>query len=163
MGVAVWSNSKNRFVRSYVLSTDKLIKLQYVADNNVQAITFLTSRLATIIEEWEPLAIVAEMPVGSSRNARALSCMSMAFASVVTLCNVLGVPLCMVKPSDVKKQVDKNAGRKAVSKEQVIAYVSKKYGTKLLPDNAKAEHVADAMTCLDVFLTMRKRPYGNKT
>jgi hypothetical protein len=162
MGVAVWSPRKRKFVATYVISTDTSKPHKYVAENNVEAINLLARRLETIIGEWEPYAIIAEMPVGSSRNARALSCMSMAFSCVATVANLTGTPLCMVSPFDVKKLVDKNAGRKAVPKEKVIAYVVEKYGDELLPDNAKREHVADAMACLDAFFTItRNRPNGN--
>jgi len=157
MGVAIWSLRKKCFVQTYVISTENTVKLRYVAENNVRALNHLISRLRTIIGERNPREIVAEMPVGSSRNASAASKMALAFGAVVALCVACDVPLRMVSPFEVKRMVDPDAGRKSVPKEKVIEYISRKYGTKLLPKNAKREHVADAMTALDVYFSLSGR------
>jgi Holliday junction resolvasome RuvABC endonuclease subunit len=145
MGVAIWSINAKKFVSTKVISTETDESLRYVAENNVRAIEHLVSRLGTIILERKPIAVIAEMPVGSSRNARAASCMSMAFAAVVSLCSLTGVPLRMVSPFEVKRMVDPAAGKKAVPKEKVIAYAKKRFGSSLLLNNAKDEHICDAM------------------
>jgi Holliday junction resolvasome RuvABC endonuclease subunit len=159
MGFAVFSLPKNKFVETLVLSPGKG-NFRYVAESDKCTIDSLAGRLATIIGERKPLVVLSEMPTGASQNAKSARCMGAAFAIVASTCRVLDVPLVMIKPSEVKKLVDPEGAksRKKINKAKVIAYVSSRYGTKLLPSaKSKAEHVADACACLDVW---RQRHYG---
>jgi len=152
LGVAVWSNLQEEFVETHVLSTKRNAK-KSVADDNRLLIEFLAEELGAIIRRAKSKLVVAELPTGASRNARAISAMSMAFSVVVLTCKFLGVRLVVIKPSQVKKIVDPSAGRKKPSKEKVIEFVKKHFGDSLLPKSAaKAEHVADAMAALKFHL-----------
>jgi Holliday junction resolvasome RuvABC endonuclease subunit len=151
LGVSVWSTIEEQFTETYVLST-KRNKNKSVSEDNRLLIEFLADNLAIIIRRAKSKLVVAELPTGASRNARAISAMSMAFSVVVLTCRFLGVPLVVIKPSQVKKMVDPNAGRKKPSKERIVAYAKKYFGDSLLPKTAKAAHVADSMVALKCYL-----------
>jgi Holliday junction resolvasome RuvABC endonuclease subunit len=152
MGVAVWSEASRSFVEMHVLSTKDDSSLRYVAENNVQALNHLVTELVAIIRRRNPSVIVAEMPHGGAQSSRAASCMAMAFAIVVATANAERIRLHMVSPSDVKKLVDSNAGKKKVDKKKVISWVQERYGTILPPTLKQAEHVADAIAAGTIYL-----------
>lgn len=151
LAVSVWSELKECFTETHVLSTGKDNK-KSVSENNRQTIEFLADRLRTIMERVKPRLVVAELPTGASRNARAVSAMSMAFSVVVLTCKLSGIRLEVIKPSEIKKKVNPSLGRKSVPKEEVIACAKKIFGSELIPTNAKAEHVADSFMALKCYL-----------
>lgn len=159
-GIALWSIPSKRFVSAGVLQT-KDSNFHYVAENNLASIQFLANGLATIIGKARPLFILAEMPVGSSKSARATACMSMAFATVATACAVLRCRLEMVRPLEVKQAV--GSENRSVSKEEVQKFVISKFGDSLLPKNATREHVCDAMACLPAYFLRHGAGIPNHT
>lgn len=148
-GVAIWSESKKQFLKSYHIQTEDY-GLHYVADNNREAIQHIAESLRTIRKRHHAKLVIAEMPVGSSKSARAAACMAMAFSTLVTFCVLSNIKLEMVNPLEVKRVV--GSKERSVPKELVQDFVAKKYGTRILPKKkGSREHIADAMACLAAF------------
>ena len=76
--------------------------------------------------------------------------MAMALATVIATAALTDTRFFLVRPRDIKRLVNADP-RSSVPKGAVIKYVIRRHGDKLLPRNAKREHVADAMACIDVF------------
>jgi Holliday junction resolvasome RuvABC endonuclease subunit len=148
MGYAVWSLRVKSFTEAGVWSTEKSQGI-LVSEDNQRRCAFLAERLATIIGATRPRLVVAELPTGGAKSAKAASSMGMSFAIVCSVCAATGTPLQMIRPLEIKRLVAPNA--RSVSKELVQDYIRARYGDDLLPDNARREHVADAMAALDVW------------
>lgn len=148
-GVAVWDCTRKAFIYTAVVSFPPFAE-RYVVLESARVARLLSTRLAAIIRAWKPRFVVAELPFGGARNARASACMALACGVAVATCNLCEVPLKGIRPQEVKKWAGGH-GRKAVPKEVVIRAVVKRFGARLLPNSAKAEHVADAMACLGVW------------
>ncbi len=149
MGYALWSVKRECFVKAGCLLTEKQ-KGVLVAKDNIRCIKELVCRLATIMERYQPVKVIGEFPHGGAQNAKAATAMALATALVVTLAKLRGVPLVTVTPNEIKRQVDPEKGT-AVEKKEIIAYAAARFGEHLLPRNANREHVADAMTTIDVY------------
>lgn len=147
-GVAVWHLRAKQFCHTELIEPPS--GGIYVLERHLLVVRTLSIRLRELCRRFRPLRIVAELPVGSSRSARSAQCMALATGIVTTVAVLEGLPLEAVSPSAIKKWAAPTAGRQAVSKAQVIHKVAKVFGTRGLPTNAKAEHVADAMACLAV-------------
>lgn len=154
-GVAVWDCARHRFTYTVVLSFPAFAE-RYVVLESARVARLLSTRLAAIIRAWQPKFVVAELPFGGARNARASACMALACGVAVATCSLCGVSLKGIRPQEVKKWAG-GRGRKAVPKEVVIRAVTKRFGARLLPTSAKAEHVADAMACLGVWKDVYER------
>ena len=147
-GWALWNG--HRFIDAGCIVTSKSEDKISVMQDNMIRCRLLFRRLATIMERSKATRIIAEYPFGGSRNMKAATAMSMASAIVTCLVEHSGVELIPITPNQVKRVVNPKA-RAAVSKEQVIAYVIRRYGEDLLPPNAVREHIADAMACMAVY------------
>ena len=154
MGVAIMALPKREVERTYVFSTNRG-KYQYVAQSNQACIEFLSDRLAQLLTDVRPSTVVAELPTGGAQSSRAAIAMALSFSVVVLTCKRLDIPLFTVTPTEVKRLV---SDEKKVPKDAVIAFMSKRYGDILSKhSNAKREHVADAIACLEVFLQQYAR------
>lgn len=148
-GVTVWDNHTQQFVYSVLLSFPKYEE-RYVLIETVRVVKSLSERLATIIEDWQPTLVVAELPFGGARNARAGLTMALACATVISVCALSSVKLHAIRPQEIKKWVSGHGNRK-VPKDEVIAFVTRRFGAAMLPKSSKAEHIADAMAALGVW------------
>jgi len=73
-----------------------------VVIESIRVVRVLSMRLAAIIRQRQPRLVLAELPLGSSRNSRAATCMALACATVVSVCAQAKVKLHNVRPSEVK-------------------------------------------------------------
>lgn len=152
-GWALWNSDQEKFFNSGLISSQPDESLKSVAAQNLRGVRMLAIALGKLVDRYHPYQIVAELPHGGARNARAATCMALAFATVVTISQVKGVPLFPVTPNEVKRLVEPNSkGNQAVDKKAVQRYVSAKFGQDLLPDSNSREHIADAMAALAVCL-----------
>ncbi len=149
-GWAVYRPDLRRFVKAGCISTSPVPKKTRTVYKNVddaRRYTELSRGVNRLISRWSPMLIAAEMPSGGAKSQSAATGMAAAAAIVSSVATVRGVLVKIVQPSQTKHLI-RPEGK--VSKEDVIAYVSKRYGSGLIPDDAKAEHVADAMACIAV-------------
>lgn len=148
-GYAVWNSGKKRFVRAGYISVPRADD-QLVIHDSLRVVRLLSSRLTELIQTYSPRLVLAELPTGASRSSRASACMAIATAIVATTCHLCSLKLHVIRPKEIKNWVGYN-GRKSVPKELVIQRVSQEFGSKLLPNDGKREHVADAMACFGVY------------
>lgn len=130
-------------IETVVYSTYKFDKS--VAQDNRRRIEYISDKLSDYITDRKPEMVISELPHGGSRNAKAMSAMMLAFATVVITCRRLDVKLGHVTPNELKKFVA--PGLRKVPKEAIIEFVTRRFGSSLLPTNSKCEHVADAVAC----------------
>jgi hypothetical protein len=147
MGYAVWDTYGNCFIAAGCITTSKHSGPVY--KDNVLTIRQLTNRLIGLVGRYGINSIAGEFPTGGAKSSKAATSMATASAVVVSFALLQEIPLRFVTPNQIKRQVNPEAS-KAVSKDEVIAYASKRFGTKFLPGNSLTEHVADAMTVIDV-------------
>lgn len=155
LGIAIWDCTAKRFTYSIALSFPKSDD-RYVLLESSRVVRLQTKRLATIIDRWQPRLVVAELPFGGARNSRAATCMALACATIVSTCALVDVPLHAIRPQEIKKLVS-GSGRRAVSKQEVIQYVIRRFGERVIPDSTKAEHIADAMAAFAVWKDQYER------
>jgi Holliday junction resolvasome RuvABC endonuclease subunit len=154
-GVAVYSPRLRKFIHTECLRTAKDNEARYVADDNHRRYRYLAGSLSRLVKRWRVSLVVAEMPHGGSKSMKAATSMVAASALVCATFEVLGVTMLATRPNETKRLV---RGKGPVDKQEVIEYVSKRYGSRLIPNNKTAEHIADAMACIAVITTRRK--YG---
>jgi Holliday junction resolvasome RuvABC endonuclease subunit len=149
-GVAVWRPDLQRFVHTEVIVTESTPKKErkvYVSDDLARCYRETCAGLIRVIRQYNVKDIWAELPTGAAQNSRAATTMGAAQAVIVVTAYMSGVRLFIVQPHQIKRLV--SSSRK-VPKDLVIAYVSKKYGRNILPDNRLAEHAADACMCIEI-------------
>jgi Holliday junction resolvasome RuvABC endonuclease subunit len=111
--------------------------------------------LREIIMKHEIRGVVAEIPHGGSKSARASHKMGIALGVVAAVVEMMGLPAEYVQPGDVKLAV---CGSRSASKLDVIRKAKSMFGSTLrFPSAARnAEHVADAcgayVACKDTAL-----------
>lgn len=147
-GIAIWSLPARQFVHTEVIEPPKAG--QSVLEKHLWVVRYLASRLQELCKRYPPVRAIAELPVGSSRSAASNRCMALATGIVTTVLYLQGITLEVVSPYAIKRWVVPHGPRQSVSKAQVIRRVVQEFGSRGLPSNAKAEHVADAMACLAV-------------
>lgn len=143
-GVAIIYDGKVEHCEAIRTKPDpKRQKLRRI-DEDCERIAELVRGLKQLIDKHEPIAIIVEFPHGGAKSSRAARTMGMATSMVVTISEMLKLPLITVTPEDVKKIT----GNRRASKEEVEAVVLKKHpeARKLLPKvKAKREHCSDAI------------------
>ena len=153
MGYAVWDRREWCFVDFGTFSTEP-DKSRRVSDDYSYRCRVLTRSLRSLFAEYPPLWVVAEMPSGGAKSARAAVQMAMSAAIVSTACALLDLPLLLTTPQQGKKVV----GNGSISKQQVQRWVCNHFKVRL-PDRAEIrEHVADAMIALEA--CARNHPEG---
>ena len=113
-----------------------------VSDDDCERGRLIARGLAEIINKYEVGGLIAELPTGGAKAARAISCMARAAAIVATVSELLKIPSEWVTPQAVKKI----AGANDASKKAVEAVVLMRWPTAPLPKlKCEREHVADAL------------------
>ena len=145
-GVAVYDFSSKRFVYLDCINTSKDEGSK--AQDNIKRCRLMYLRLVAIAERYKVTHAAVELPHGGARSSRAMAAMAMATA--VTACFVAAaqVEFFPVTPLQIKRLVSPTG--RAVSKEEVQEYVSRRFGD-ILPAGSNKEHIADAVMCLEVY------------
>jgi Holliday junction resolvasome RuvABC endonuclease subunit len=105
----------------------------------------LANSLMLLLREYSPRLVVAELPVGGGKSARAAIQMGMSAAIVAATCHILGYPLAITTPMQGKRVV----GKGVIDKKAVQRWVIQNFDVRL-PERAEIrEHVADAMIALE--------------
>lgn len=113
-----------------------------VADDDAARCQHLARTLAGIIEEHSIAGIVAELPSGGAKGARANRCMGLATGTLAAVVEQSRLPAEWLTPGDVKKTV---TGARAASKKAVEAEVLKRWPDAPLPElRCEREHAVDA-------------------
>lgn len=99
-------------------------KLLRAADDDVQRITQIVSKLSQVIKKYEIQGILAELPPSNSQSAKAAKGLGMAVALSVTLFAELRIPVEWATPEEVKYAL---TGKKNASKEDMMLTACKKY------------------------------------
>jgi len=114
------------------------------ADDNVRRCREITRSVRRVIDEYEPAAVVLEMPSMGSKSAKAMRAMGLASGIIAALDVVYeNLPFLYATPTDVKVAM---TGKKSASKEEVQSRA-----VEMIPDildgvnKTQREHVADAL------------------
>lgn len=129
----------------------------YKTDDTLRRIGIILEGMLETAREFQPKAMVAELPVGGGQSASACEAMGIAKAVCACFSHLMELPLFNVKPDDVKMVA---AGRRNASKVEVQDAVSNWY-PELRRDKrwrnrkrrvwvGKFEHVADAIAAFYV-------------
>ena len=117
-----------------------------VADDDCRRCAEQAQVLSRLITEHAPACVVAEVPTGGSKSARATRAMALGTGIACGVLAIRGVPCVYTTPRDGKLAATGNAG---ASKEDVEAGVMHRVpGARALLDAAKRadrEHIADAI------------------
>ena len=137
-------------IDSGVIITEKAKKKVNVStsEDTVRRLTEQLSMFESILKKHKP-SIVAIEAFSHLRNASASAKYGMSFASVITSCRALELPILQITSSEAKF---KTTGKKSASKQEVINAVSKEFknvcwpklSTQKKSDDVK-EHVADSI------------------
>lgn len=147
LGYAVWQRSSRSFTATGCIRTQKDDSLVRV--NNVLSTHTSAKGLLAVCRQHSIRRVVAELPTGTGKSAKAVAAMCMALAVVVTVCAAVNAELVVVWPEEIKRLVSKRLRK--VSKQETIALAEKLYGTAMLPKGPTREHVADAMLAFRVY------------
>jgi Holliday junction resolvasome RuvABC endonuclease subunit len=153
-GWAVWRPDLQRFAKTGCIVTSPTPKRKrtfLAIEDNVRRYQELAEDLRNIMNRFNCFWVFAELPHGGAQNQKAATAMAAASAVVTTTIFLQGIGFYVIQPNEIKRLVSSD---RKVSKEDIIRLICRKFGNKLIPDNAKAEHVADAMACI---LVARRR------
>lgn len=103
-------------------------KLLRVADDDVQRITYITSKLSGVVKRYGIQGVLAELPPSNSQSAKSAKGLAMAVALTVTLFTELGIPVEWATPNEVKQAM---TGKKNASKEDMMIAACKRYDWKM--------------------------------
>ena len=132
-------NSEGEVIDMGTIQTKKATKkLLRVADDDVQRIIHITTKLSDVIRRYGIKGILAELPPSNSQSAAGAKGLGIAVALSVSLFTELELPVEWATPTEVKEAM---TGKKNASKEDMMLAACKRYGWK----------------------TSRKRIYSKKT
>ncbi len=138
-GWSLWD--KGRLVSHGLISTEPG-RRKRKSEDNVDRVAQISCSLKDLIEKHRVRALVAELPNGGAKSARALSQMAMATATVAALAAVKNLPVEWVTALEGKKAA---CGKKDASKDEVCASVRKLHPKARFPAaKARFEHIADS-------------------
>ena len=106
-----------------------------VADDDAERIAVILRRFHAVVTEWGPVGLVAELPPGSSKGARAAHALGIAKGIVVAVGERYGLPSEWVTPLEVKRAAGWNPPR-------VVKALKGKKGKKAKAEKARAGKVA---------------------
>jgi Holliday junction resolvasome RuvABC endonuclease subunit len=107
-------------------------KLLRAADDDVQRITYIVTKLSQIIKHYEIQGVLAELPPSNSQSAKAAKGLGIAVALSVTLFAEHRIPVEWATPEEVKKAM---TGKGNASKEDMMLAACKKYGWEITHKN----------------------------
>jgi len=110
--------------------------------DTVHRVRSIARQLRDIIGQYQPIAIVAELPYGSQHAASAVA-QGICYGIIGALAETHGIPLVMVTPQQSKQQV---AGCRNASKSAIQECVFRWWPEASRGDGD--EHVADALAAL---------------
>jgi Holliday junction resolvasome RuvABC endonuclease subunit len=143
-----------------VLSTTCLVtkpeakkRHSYETDDKVRRVRILCKGLATLIEEWEPLLVAAELPSSGGKSAAAHASMGIAISVVTCVTELLDIPMRSYNWDDIKLKVTgkKTAGKKEIQEAIVKLYPALGVEHKSTRKDSKTgytgnfEHIADSI------------------
>jgi hypothetical protein len=153
-GIALYSITKNRFIRFYHIPTELDETARYKVWDNLRCCRFIYAEILNVLQNVgldKIKVIAAELPTGAAQSARANSAMGMSVAIVACVLEELrhrksAIKFEPISPLEIKRLVRKGK----VSKQDIQKLIEKRYG-KILPEKAYIrEHVADAAACIEV-------------
>lgn len=151
-GFAVYNKERRRFVDWGCFQTESRKKEDgtYQSEDNARRYREMAWSLRNVVKTYSPAVVLAEMPSGGAQSQKAAVAMASSAAVVVTTVYLLGLRLFQIQPLQVKRLV---ASHGPVPKIAIQRLVRATFNVRL-PDDARAEHIADAMATL---LVARKR------
>lgn len=120
-------------INAGTIQTKKTIKkLLRTADDDVQRIVYITSRLKEVILKYEVKGILSELPPSGGQSAAAVKGLSMAVSLLTTLATLFSIPVEWATPDEVKKAL---THKKNASKEDMMEAACKLHGWKITQKN----------------------------
>jgi len=136
---------RNDFLQAHgVVKTEKSnrkLKIR-AAEDDARRSAELARQLADLIVRHHCRGIVTELPHGGAQSARAMAHMARCAAIVVTVAELIALPIEYYAPEEVKRAL---TGRKRASKEEMIVAAAQHLPVLSELPKSKAEHIADAV------------------
>lgn len=124
-------NSRGEVIDLGTIQTKKsTTRLLRVADDDVQRITYITSKLSDMIKQYSIQGVLAELPPSNSQSASAAKGLAIAVALTVALFTELRIPVEWATPNEVKQAM---TGKKNASKEDMMKAACKRHNWKMTP------------------------------
>lgn len=119
-------NQHGRVVDLGTIQTQKTKnKLLRVADDDVQRITHIASKLTELVNKYNIQGVLAELPPSNSQSAAGAKGLGMAVALTTTLFTALNIPVEWATPTEVKRAM---TGKENASKTEMMMTACKKHG-----------------------------------
>lgn len=114
------------------------IKQTRAADDRAHRAAVITRELLDVVKAWGPEGLVAELPSGGAKSARAMADMASATCLVSAVATVSNIPTEWYTPPMVKKAV---TGKRNAGKSEIKLTVADALGIRVSGDRRKTYHV----------------------
>ena len=147
-------NQYGHVIDAGTIQTQKTTKkLLRTADDDVQRIMYITSRLKEVIQKYEVKGILSELPPSGGQSAAAVKGLSMAVSLLTTLSILFSIPVEWATPDEVKKAL---TGKKNASKEDMMKAACNLYGWNITQKNIYAKNTKKLLRTDSIYYPVGK-------